>query len=190
MADVKKPIHSVTYSPNEISLTATSASEFNHVSSREVLVEILAVALDEWDLHLICSMGASSRTIINPHLNPTRLQHPQNSRNSIVPGRSFFGKVLEIGKAVKKLKRGELVYGLQELSKSGALSGRMKISSDFVARAPAILGKYRKGCSNGSNSGSSSATMDNQHPRSDHWAPAPLSSIEIASLPLLAVPAA
>jgi threonine dehydrogenase-like Zn-dependent dehydrogenase len=62
-------------------------------------------------------MGASSRTAINPNLSQSRLQHEQHLRNSIIPGRSFFGKVLEIGKAVKKLRRGELVYGLQELSK-------------------------------------------------------------------------
>ncbi|KAI7957699.1 hypothetical protein MJO29_005916, partial [Puccinia striiformis f. sp. tritici] len=192
MPDPGTPVKSIKYFGNELSITTTSPHEFDNLSSREVLVEVLAVALDQWDLHLICSMGASSRTTINPipNSNQTRLHHEQNHGNSIVPGRSFFGKVLEIGKAVKKLKRGELVYGLQELSKSGALSGRIKISSDYVARAPVILGKYQKVDYNGSNSGSSTATMDNRKQMQDSLSPVPLSSIEIASLPLLAVPAA
>ncbi|PLW49134.1 hypothetical protein PCASD_02972 [Puccinia coronata f. sp. avenae] len=190
MYEPKKPINSINYSPNELSFITASPDEFSNLSSREVLVEVLAVALDQWDLNLICSMGASSRTIINPNLNQSRLQHEQKFRNSIVPGRSFFGKVIEIGKAVKKLRRGELVYGLQELSKSGALCGRIKVSSDYVARAPVILNKYQKACCGVSNSGSSSTTLDNRKQRAEHWSPIPLSSIEIASLPLLAVPAA
>lgn len=187
MPGPEKPIYTVKYTPNELSLTTTSPSEFNKLSSREVLVEVLAVALDQWDLHLICSMGASSRTITNPTTNQTRRQNDRNYRNSVVPGRSFFGKVIEIGKAVKKLKKGELVYGLQELLKSGALCGRIKISSDYVAKAPEVLGKCQKACSNTSNSINSGMSTDNRQKRSDQ---VPLSSIEIACLPLLAVPAA
>jgi hypothetical protein len=76
------------------------------------------------------------------------------------------------------------------LKQSGALCGRIKVSSDYVARAPVILNKYQKACCGVSNSGSSSTTLDNRKQRADHWSPIPLSSIEIASLPLLAVPAA
>lgn len=190
MQGPEKPIYTVKYTPNELSLTTTSPSEFNNLSSREVLVEVLAVALDQWDLHLICSKGASSRTVTNPTHKQTRRYNDQNFRNSVVPGRSFFGKVIEIGKAVKRLKKGELVYGLQELLKSGALCGRIKISSDYVAKAPAVMGKYQKACCSTSNSSSSETSTENRQKRADRWASDPLSSIEIACLPLLAVPAA
>ncbi|EFP75332.1 uncharacterized protein PGTG_01925 [Puccinia graminis f. sp. tritici CRL 75-36-700-3] len=101
MTQLQNPINCIKYSPNQLSLANSSPNEFNNISSREVLVEILAVALDQWDLHLICLMGASSRTTINPNLSQSRLQHEQRLRNYIVLGRSFFGKVLEVGKAVK-----------------------------------------------------------------------------------------
>lgn len=184
----KKSIDCIRFSPNELSISTASASKFMNLASREVLVEVLAAALDQWDLHLVCSLGGSSRTSINEDGHQTTHQKNFREGSSIVPGRSFFGKIIEVGKAVKKLKRGELVYGLQELLKSGALCSLIQISSDFVAKAPAILGKYQKACCDASNSGSSMATIDRQ--RSDHWDPLPLSSIEIACLPLLGVPAA
>ncbi|EGG06177.1 uncharacterized protein MELLADRAFT_106854 [Melampsora larici-populina 98AG31] len=50
--------------------------------------------------------------------------------------RSFVGKVLGAGLGVKRLKKGDLVYGLHDLKRSGALVQQMVIDKDLVAIAP------------------------------------------------------
>ncbi|KAH9813361.1 hypothetical protein DFH28DRAFT_897067 [Melampsora americana] len=73
--------------------------------------------------------------------NPSLKSKPSNGNlhsnfNQFVPGRSFVGKVLEVGLGVKRLKKGDLVYGLQDLKKSGALAQQIVIDKDLVAIAP------------------------------------------------------
>ncbi|MBW0524641.1 hypothetical protein O181_064356 [Austropuccinia psidii MF-1] len=184
-----KPVNCVEFYPNTLTISTSSLSNPPDLSSREVLVEVLAVALDQWDLHLLCSLGASSRTTIRSARDLARRQkqpHPQG----IVPGRSFFGKILEVGRAVKRVKRGDLVYGLQDLSKAGALSARIKISSDFVAKAPLNCGKTLRRHSGVFNSECSYSMKASTDVWSEFCSPPQLSSIEIACLPILAVPAA
>ncbi|CAH7676147.1 hypothetical protein PPACK8108_LOCUS11249 [Phakopsora pachyrhizi] len=81
---------------------------------------------------------------------------------TFIPGRSFFGKVIGLGKRVKRTKKGDLVYGLQDYSKSGILAEQIKVSEDLVARAPSFIGL-------------------NHEKR--------LTADQVACLPLLAVPA-
>ncbi|EGG04498.1 uncharacterized protein MELLADRAFT_64869 [Melampsora larici-populina 98AG31] len=136
-----------------------------HLGTGQVLIEIDAVALDAWDLALTQSKVSSYKVssnnqpqdrILNKSIhdfnqssneyqalesNPSLKSKPSNPTlnsnfNQFVPGRSFVGKVLEVGLGVKRLKKGDLVYGLQDLKKSGALAQRMVIDKDLVAIAP------------------------------------------------------
>lgn len=53
-----------------------------------------------------------------------------------MPGRSFCGRVIESGWDVKKLRKGDTVFGLQDYRKCGALAEFMSIDQDLCALAP------------------------------------------------------
>lgn len=90
----------------------------------------------------IHDFNSSSKEYQALESNPSLKSKPSNSNltssnfNQFIPGRSFVGKVLEVGLGVKRLKKGDLVYGLQDLKKSGALAQQMVVDKDLVAVAP------------------------------------------------------
>lgn len=88
------------------------------LSSTQVLVQIIACALDEMD-----------RMILRERV---RGEHGYG----FVPGRSFCGRVMETGWEVKRLRKGDVIFGLQSSKKCGALSEFMTIEQDLVAKAP------------------------------------------------------
>ncbi|TNY23995.1 hypothetical protein DMC30DRAFT_334139, partial [Rhodotorula diobovata] len=53
--------------------------------------------------------------------------------------RAVVGKVLEAGDEVRKVKKGELVWGLSPLRRSGGLASLVILSRDHVAAAPTSL---------------------------------------------------
>jgi NADPH:quinone reductase-like Zn-dependent oxidoreductase len=53
-----------------------------------------------------------------------------------VPGRSFCGRVMETGWEVKRMKKGDMVFGLQSSRKCGALAEFMTIDQNLLAKAP------------------------------------------------------
>ena len=89
------------------------------VSSTNVIVQIIAVAIDGVD-----------RALVHERLQGEPTSSP------FVPGRSFCGRILDCGIDVKKLRPGDLVFGLQDLRKCGALAEFMTIDQDLVATAP------------------------------------------------------
>ena len=88
------------------------------VSSKSLIVQVMAVAIDDVD-----------RAIVNEKL---RSETP----GTFVPGRSFCGRIVECGLSVKKLRPGDLVFGLQDLRKCGALAEFMTVDQEYVAPAP------------------------------------------------------
>lgn len=67
--------------------------------SDEVLVEVHAVGVDQWDYARVVEMGSKPEGF------------------GWIPGRSFCGRALECGAEVSKIKRGDFVFGLNELKK-------------------------------------------------------------------------
>ncbi|KAK4706155.1 hypothetical protein P7C70_g59, partial [Phenoliferia sp. Uapishka_3] len=84
----------------------------------EVLVEILAVGLDLVDYERAREMASL----------------PAGA--GWVPGRSFCGKAVECGYEVSKIRKGDFVYGCQDLKKSGALAELMIIDRNLLSHAP------------------------------------------------------
>lgn len=103
--------------------------------STEVLVRVLAVGLDSWDMERVVE----------------RAGKPEGF--GWVPGRSFCGRVLECGAEVSRIKRGELVYGLNDLKKAGPvlinLVGDKYMITDcifiFLVRRPCPASRRREG---------------------------------------------
>lgn len=71
------------------------------LKSGEVLVEVHAVAVDQWDWERAAEMAAKVDA----------------SGFGWVPGRSFCGRAMECGFDVNKVKRGDLVFGLADLKR-------------------------------------------------------------------------
>lgn len=88
------------------------------ITSHQVLVQVIAVAIDEMDRMLL------------------REKVRSGSAYGWVPGRSFCGRIMEVGWGVKRLRKGDVVFGLQSNRKSGALSEFMTVEQDLVAKAP------------------------------------------------------
>lgn len=88
------------------------------ISPTQVLVQIIAVAIDNIDRALLRERAATDPS------------------TPFVPGRSFCGRVVESGWDVKKIRKGDTVFGLQDYRKCGALAEFMSIDQDLVARAP------------------------------------------------------
>jgi hypothetical protein len=83
------------------------------VGSTALLIRIWAVALDAYD-------ALSAR----------------DASRGFVPGRAFVGKVLEWGEGVKGFTKGDWVYGLMGVRKSGALSEYVVVERRCLAHAP------------------------------------------------------
>ncbi|PWN43025.1 hypothetical protein IE81DRAFT_109027 [Ceraceosorus guamensis] len=88
------------------------------LTSTQVLCQVIAVAIDEFD-----------RTVLREKVR-------NGSAYGFVPGRSFSGRVMETGWEVKKVRRGDVVFGLQTAKKSGALAEFMVIEQNLIAKAP------------------------------------------------------
>ncbi|KAL8283443.1 hypothetical protein RQP46_005853 [Phenoliferia psychrophenolica] len=89
------------------------------IGSGEVLVEVLAVGLDMWDFERARERASTADGF------------------GFIPGRSFCGKVVECGVEANKVRRGDFVFGLQELKKSGALAELMTVDRNLLTIAPA-----------------------------------------------------
>lgn len=88
------------------------------INPTQVLVQVIAVAIDSVDRALLRERAQSEIT------------------TPFVPGRSFVGRVVESGWDVKKLRKGDTVFGLQDYRKCGALAEFMSIDQDLCAPAP------------------------------------------------------
>lgn len=88
------------------------------LSSSQVLVQVIACAIDEMDKLLL------------------REKVRNETAYGFVPGRSFCGRVMETGWEVKRMRLGDIVFGLQSSRKCGALAEFMTIEEDLVAKAP------------------------------------------------------
>ncbi|GAA5932032.1 hypothetical protein JCM3775_004218 [Rhodotorula graminis] len=91
------------------------------IRSDELVVEVIAASVDRWDRERVFQLARGTNGV------------------GFVPGRAVVGKVLEIGAEVRKVKKGELVWGLSPLRKSGGLASLVILSRDHVAAAPASL---------------------------------------------------
>lgn len=89
------------------------------LNSTSILVQVIAVAIDDID-----------RLILREKIRSDA------SAYGFVPGRSFCGRVMEVGWEVKRMRKGDIVFGLQESKKSGALAEFMTVEQDLVAKAP------------------------------------------------------
>jgi NADPH:quinone reductase-like Zn-dependent oxidoreductase len=86
------------------------------LSSTSVLVRIWAVAVDGYD-----ALAA------------------RDAAPGFIPGRSFVGKVVEWGDACAGMfVKGEFVFGLRDLKRSGALSEFIVIERRYLAKAPQV----------------------------------------------------
>ncbi|WFC98913.1 hypothetical protein MYAM1_001646 [Malassezia yamatoensis] len=88
------------------------------ISPTQILVQIIAVAIDNIDRALLRERAQS------------------DPGQPWVPGRSFCGRVIESGWDVKKIRKGDTVFGLQDYRKCGALAEFMSIDQDLCALAP------------------------------------------------------
>ncbi|PWZ03266.1 hypothetical protein BCV70DRAFT_154808 [Testicularia cyperi] len=107
---------------DELSLTTLSLSAHTppprKINSHQVLVQVIAVGIDEMDKLLLRE----------------RARH--DNAFGFVPGRSFCGRVVECGYEVKKMRKGDIVFGLQDSRKSGALAEFMTIDHNLICHAP------------------------------------------------------
>ncbi|KAK4683889.1 hypothetical protein P7C73_g6325, partial [Tremellales sp. Uapishka_1] len=87
------------------------------VSNSQVLLQVYAVAIDEVDVKQLEDKGKSDV-------------------GKWVPGRSFAGRCLQVGAEEKEIVRGDLVIGLMDVRKSGALAEYITIDRRRLARAP------------------------------------------------------
>ncbi|SCZ91958.1 BZ3500_MvSof-1268-A1-R1_Chr5-3g08246 [Microbotryum saponariae] len=88
------------------------------VKSDEVLVEVFAVPIERVDV------------------DRAKKAASQQEGFGWIPGRGFYGKVVDTGLEVNKVKQGELVWGVQPLKKSGALADLITIHKSLVTPAP------------------------------------------------------
>lgn len=138
---------SATPTPMHLRMTPSISLSFSshtppprRLSSSTLLIRIWAVALDQYDAHTAKEAG-----------------------KGFIPGRSFVGKVLEWGDAVKGFSKGDLVFGLLSVRKSGALSEFVVVERRSLALAPPLR------------------ALDDPRGR--------LTLEDVASLPLLGIPA-
>ncbi|KAK4050573.1 hypothetical protein OIO90_005040 [Microbotryomycetes sp. JL221] len=88
------------------------------VKSDEVMVQVFAAGVDKLDVERTKEMAS----------------RPDGF--GFVPGRAFYGKVLDTGIEVKLVKRGDLVYGLMPMKKSSTLSEVVTVPKDRLTVAP------------------------------------------------------
>ncbi|CDZ98619.1 Protein phosphatase 2C/pyruvate dehydrogenase (lipoamide) phosphatase [Phaffia rhodozyma] len=98
-----------------------SASFTSHIpppkklSSTSLLVRVWAVALDAYDAFAA-----------------------RDASKGFIPGRSFVGKVVEWGDGVNEFSKGDWVFGLLSVKRSGALSEFIEIERRYLAKAPSV----------------------------------------------------
>ncbi|KJE06032.1 hypothetical protein I311_00168 [Cryptococcus gattii NT-10] len=83
----------------------------------QVLVQVYAVAVDQLDVRAVDEKG-------------------KGDVGKYVPGRSFVGRALVIGTDEKEVVRGDVVIGLLDIRKSGALAEYILVDRRRVSRAP------------------------------------------------------
>lgn len=88
------------------------------LTSTQVLVQVITCAIDETDRQLL------------------REKIRSENAYGFVPGRSFCGRVMETGWEVKRMRKGDVVFGLQSSRKCGALAEFMTIDQDLIVKAP------------------------------------------------------
>lgn len=90
------------------------------IRADECLVQVFAAALDFWDRKKV------------------EVLTERGQGYGFVPGRAFVGKVIETGSAVDvaKVKKGDFVYGLKDLKKSGSLAEYISVQREALTRAP------------------------------------------------------
>ncbi|SPO22424.1 uncharacterized protein UTRI_01102 [Ustilago trichophora] len=107
---------------DDLSLTTLSITAHTppprKIGSHQVLVQVIAVAIDETDKLLL------------------REKVRGDSAFGFVPGRSFCGRIVECGYEVKKMRKGDVVFGLQDSRKSGALAEFMVVDHTRICHAP------------------------------------------------------
>ena len=107
---------------DELSLTTLSITAHTppprKIGSHQVLVQVIAVAIDETDKLIL------------------REKVRGEGAFGFVPGRSFCGRVVECGYEVKKMRKGDVVFGLQDSGKSGALAEFMVVDDNRICHAP------------------------------------------------------
>ncbi|GAA5877658.1 hypothetical protein JCM1840_004970 [Sporobolomyces johnsonii] len=95
-----------------------AASFQKRLKSDEVLVEAIAVGLDRWDVEKAWAIAKTS------------------GGAGWVPGRAVYGKVMACGDSITRVKKGDLVWGLNPLKKSFGLASMVVLHRDNVAVAP------------------------------------------------------
>lgn len=107
---------------DELSLTTLSITAHTppprKIGSHQVLVQVIAVAIDETDKLLL------------------REKVRGDNAFGFVPGRSFCGRIVECGYEVKKMRKGDVVFGLQDSRKSGALAEFTVVDHNRICHAP------------------------------------------------------
>ncbi|BGP29300.1 hypothetical protein JCM10296v2_001038 [Rhodotorula toruloides] len=91
------------------------------LNTEEVLVEAITVGVDRWDRERVWQLAKTGGAA------------------GWVPGRAVYGKVVEVGSAVSRVKKGDLVWGLSPLKRSGALASLVILPRDNVSLAPTSL---------------------------------------------------
>ncbi|GAA5851063.1 hypothetical protein JCM8547_009168 [Rhodosporidiobolus lusitaniae] len=90
------------------------------VRGDEVVVEVIAAAVDRWDRERVWQVARGV------------------GGAGFVPGRAVVGKVVEVG-GVGKVKKGELVWAINSVKKSSAFASFITLSRDVVSPAPSSL---------------------------------------------------
>ncbi|CAO1634977.1 unnamed protein product [Sympodiomycopsis kandeliae] len=101
----------------QMALTAHTAPP-RKIGSKQVLVQVIAVSIDEMDRMLL------------------RDKIRSGDAYGWVPGRSFCGRVMEVGWEIKRLRKGDMVFGLQSNRRCGGLAEFMTVDEEYVAKAP------------------------------------------------------
>ncbi|WVQ82361.1 hypothetical protein IAT38_004489 [Cryptococcus sp. DSM 104549] len=87
------------------------------VGNSQLLVQVYAVAVDQVDVRALEDKG-------------------RGDVGKWVPGRSFVGRALVVGADEKEVVRGDIVMGLLDIRKSGALSEYIIVERRRISRAP------------------------------------------------------
>ncbi|OCF74644.1 hypothetical protein I204_05024 [Kwoniella mangroviensis CBS 8886] len=87
------------------------------VGDSQLLVQVYAVAIDQIDVR---ALDEKARWEVGKY----------------VPGRSFIGRALTVGADEKEVVRGDLVIGILDIRKSGALSEYIVVDRRRISRAP------------------------------------------------------
>lgn len=118
----------------------------SYVGGNSVLVQVWAVGLDGTDARLVgldpspssSSLGTSPYSSDGEKFNTLKDDRIKTPSPGYTPGRSFVGRVLETGWEVREeiIKRGEWVYGLYPVNKSGALAEFIIVDRHRIHRVP------------------------------------------------------